>query len=404
MDHRPVTSGYRALLSVPDVRRAFVGSCAARLSYAVLPLALILLVRDSTSSFASAGLVTGTFSLTVTVLAPARARLLDRMGQRYALERLVVGYTAILVALLGVAEMHGGFYLFVAFAAAAGALAPPLGPAMRVLWARMLRHREGLLQTAYAFDSVTEEVLFTTGPLLAGGLIALASPSIAMIAVIVLVCGGTVSFISAPATRAKRTEKAPKILNQHPLCLLGMRTIIISLAGVGIAVGMLEITLPAFAEHEGSSAAGGILLALFSAGSAVGGLYYGRRSWRYELSSRFVVLSCLFSVALLPLAFARSLPQAGFLVAAAGLAVAPLFTSAYLLVDRLVTRLSVAPTEANTWVSTANNGGAALGSAVAGLTLESVGLTIAFACVFVIVGGTALVTAVRRSTLAPLKN
>jgi MFS family permease len=403
-DQEAPAPGYRDLLRVAEARWAFAGSCAARLSFAVLPLALVLLVREATGSFAVAGLAAGGFTATATVLAPARARLLDRYGPRRALTWLTAGYAVALVSLVAAAD-RGGIWC-VSTAAVTGALAPPLGPAMRVLWARLLRERQRLLQTAYAFDSVAEESVFVAGPLIAGGLIALVSARAATLAVVVLICAGSVSFVLSTAVgnaSAGRAGDAPEGGARSPLSVAGLRTIVISLAGVGLAVGVIEVAVPAFAVRSGSPAAGGVMLALLSVGSVVGGLYYGRRSWRRELSSRFLILYGMFSCALMPLTLAHTLPQVGALMVLSGLAVAPLFTSAYLLVDRLVTGTRTAPTEANTWVSTANNGGAAIGSAAAGALLESAGLAAAFAATFLAVACIAIVTAVRRSTLAPAR-
>ena len=47
----------------------------------------------------------------------------------------------------------------------------------------------------------------------------------------------------------------------------------------GTSIGIVQVLLPAFADERGSAEAGGLLLALLSAGSLLGGLVYGARSW-----------------------------------------------------------------------------------------------------------------------------
>ncbi|MQY03801.1 MFS transporter [Actinomadura macrotermitis] len=393
---------YRAVLAVREARRPFLASCVARLSFAALPLALILLIRDATGSFAVAGFTCGALSCTLTLLAPARARLIDRRGARYALRRLTALYLLGLAALVALAETGADSAVLIAAAALAGAFAPPLGPTMRVLWAKILHERRPLLQTAYALDSVTEEVVFTTGPLLAGGLIAVASPLTAMLTVMALIGLGSTCFVLSPATR----DTTPADSEEHrarsrPLSFPGIRTIVLSFAGVGLAVGALDVGLPYIADRAGSPSAGGVLLALLSAGSALGGVWYGRTRWRSAASSRFVLLVIAFALTLLPLCLTATPSRAAAAVFVAGLTLAPLFTTAYLLMNDLAAASNSSPTEANTWVSTANNGGTAAGSALAGLLLDSHGPALAFTVTFLAAIVIAAVTVLRRTTLAP---
>lgn len=373
---------YRRVWAVRAARAPFAGSCAARLSFAVLPLALILLVRDATGSFGAAGLVSGALSATLTVCAPARARLLDRVGARRGLVRLAVPYLAGLGALVVLAERGAGTLAPAGTAAVAGVFGPPLGPAMRVLWAGLLRRRGPLLRTAYSLDAVVEEVVFTAGPLLAAALVAVGGLAWAMAAVMVLIGAGTAGFVLSPAAREKAPGAGGAKGRTPPLALAGMRTLVLAFGGVGLAVGVLGVVLPYVAEEAGAAEAGGILLALLSAGSVLGGLWYGRRSWRTPLVTRFTVLLAAFSLTLPPLALTSRPVAVGALVLLLGSALAPLFTSGYLLVAELTATTTASPTEANTWVSTANNGGAAAGAALAGILLGPCGPagTLAFAC------------------------
>lgn len=392
---------YLAVLAVREARMPLLGSCLARMSFAVLPLSLLLTVRDATGSFAIAGLTSGALSATLTLFAPARARLIDRKGSRTGLIWLAIPYLLGIAALITLAETGAHTAALLGAAAAAGVFAPPLGPTMRVLWAKILHGRQPLLQTAYALDSVTEEVVFTVGPLLVGGLIAVAAPLASMVTVMVLIAAGTVCFVLSAATAAAPASDTPdeEQPRGRPMALPGMRTIVLSFGGVGLVVGVLQVMFPFIAERAGSPSAGGVLLALLSAGSAVGGLTYGRISWRSTPVQRFVVLVAGFTLMVLPLCLTASPVLAGLFAFLVGLCLAPLFTTAYLLVNDLVTVSKTAPTEANTWVSTANNGGSAAGSAAAGVLLDSQGPTLTVTAAFVVAVAIAVMTVLRRRTL-----
>ncbi|MEW2391021.1 MFS transporter [Streptomyces venezuelae] len=402
VDIRPT---YRAVLAVREARAPFLGSCLARMSFAVLPLALLLTIREATDSFAVAGLASGALSATLTLFAPARARLIDRKGSRFGLAWLAGLYLTGLAILISLAEAGAATPVLLVAAAVAGMFAPPLGPTMRVLWAKILHRRQPLLHTAYALDSVTEEVVFTVGPLVAGGLIAVAAPLAAMIMVMALIAVGTVCFVLSAATGrpgADDTAEEEHAGGARPLALPGIRTIVLAFGGVGLVVGALQIALPFLADQAGSPGAGGVLLALLSAGSAVGGLTYGRIRWRSTPTDRFVVLVVVFTLTVLPLCVIESPVRAGAFVFVVGLSLAPLFTTAYLLVNDLVAASKAAPTEANTWVSTANNGGYAAGSAVAGILLGYRGPALTVTAAFLVSAAIVAVTVLRRRTLVPL--
>jgi hypothetical protein len=55
------------------------------------------------------------------------------------------------------------------------------------------------------------------------------------------------------------------------------------------AFGFLEIGLTAYAIERSDAAFAGVLLGLMSAGSALGGLAYGSRSWHFPLARQFSV-------------------------------------------------------------------------------------------------------------------
>jgi hypothetical protein len=57
----------------------------------------------------------------------------------------------------------------------------------------------------------------------------------------------------------------------------GLQTIVIAMLPVGFAFGSIEVMLPAFADAEGSRQFAGVLIAIWSVGSAVGGILYGAR-------------------------------------------------------------------------------------------------------------------------------
>ena len=71
---------YLTVLREPHVVRSFIPSIIGRLSLATSGLALVLLLEQSTGSFAIAGIVTAALGIANVVVTPWRARLIDHRG------------------------------------------------------------------------------------------------------------------------------------------------------------------------------------------------------------------------------------------------------------------------------------------------------------------------------------
>jgi predicted MFS family arabinose efflux permease len=148
----------------------------------------------------------------------------------------------------------------------------------------------------------------------------------------------------------------------------------------GLGLGSTEVGIPALALHVGSRSATGVLLALWSLGSLLGGLWYGSRAWRASLPTRYRMLLVGAAVCTAPLIVADSLIAAILCSLLAGMAIAPVFSCQYALVGQAV--IPGTETEAFTWVSAALVAGLSAGSALGGVLVSAAGLSapFVFAC------------------------
>ena len=373
---------YREVLKEPYTLRLFGAALLGRLSFAMGPLALVLFMRSATGSFALAGAASAATALASGLFAPVRGRLVDRHGQSRTLPPLSLSYALALVGvLLAAGEGTAGEVIAVLLAGVAGATAPPLPASMRVLWG-ILVGAGPRLQTALALDSVVEDVVYTVGPLATAGLAAAFTPAAALVAVAVLAVAGTAAFVSSPVSRG---WTPPDLGARTPswagaVSGPGIRTLVAALAGFGAAIGILDITLVAAARQAGPAALGGVLLALLSAGSVVGGLWYGRRAWRLRAGQRFVRIFALLALVAAALPLARPLSVLGVVVVAVGLLLSPLESCAYVLAAELAPPGTL--TESGTWLNTAINVTGAAGLAAAGALVDRAGVpaTLAAAC------------------------
>lgn len=363
-------SGYARLLRLPHVAVLLAATIVTRLPFAINGLAVILFLRDIGESFATAGLVTGALALGSAVGAPAAARLVDRRG----VGMLIPLATLHAAAVVSVWALGAASAPTVALAAAgliAGAAFPPAGAVLRARWPDLVSDPASL-RAAFALDSVGIEVSFVTGPLLTALVVALAGPGVALGLSAGLVIAGTLTFLARlPATLRHPVPRPEGQGALGPLADPAIRVVALATLPVGFCIGAVEVALPAFSDARGTPALAGVLLALWSLASGLGGLAFGARQATRGIVEMYLLIAVLFPLACLPLVVADTPLAIAVLAMLAGLPIAPLIASRNELVGALAP--GGAGAEAFTWLLTALVTGLALGSAVAGSLAEAEG-------------------------------
>jgi MFS family permease len=372
-----VIARYRALLAVPGLGRLLVSSVLGRLPAGMFSLAILLFVHGRTGSFLAAGAAVGAFAAAGAVVGPLLGALVDRIGQTRVLLGAAVGQGALLVALVLVGiegSARPPVVAVVAVAALAGAVTPPIAGCVRALWAEAAQGEA--LETAYALDATTQEVIWTLGPLLVGLVAGFASPAAALLLCAALTVCGTVFFATSTLSRGWRGDTR-KHSPGGALASPELRVLLCSVVLAGVVIGAVEVGLTALAVQHGARWSAGPLLALFSLGSMAGGILYGARSWRSSVLGRYSRVLMAMAIAVAPLILVHSL-AAGFpLSAIAGLGLAPMISCQFSLVGALAPAGTT--TEAFTWHRAATIAGMAGGSALGGSLIDAHGASAAFA-------------------------
>src|SRR4051794_16225841 len=382
-----IVKRYAEVLRVPHVAPLIAATLIARFPIGINALALILYLRHATGSYAVAGVVAGGLAAGSGVGAPVQGRLVDRFGQRRVLVPLAVIHAAALGSVVGLAELGAPTPALVACSVAAGFAIPPTSSVLRSMWPALLGDRPELITTAYALDSVLIELIFILGPLLTAVIAATMSPAAALIVSAVSVMIGTITFTAQPPSRDIRPDPDGHAAAGRfgALASPGVRSLVLSSLPAGIGIGICEVTLPAFSDASGSRELAGVLLALWSLGSAAGGLALGAWHRRPPLQRGHIAVPSLLPLALLPLAAAPSFAVMALLVVPAGMFIAPLLATRNELIGWVAP--AGATTEAYTWPVTAFVGGIAIGSAVAGGIVEAAGWRLAFLVAAPVAGG-----------------
>ncbi len=348
-------------------------SGVARLSWGVAGLALLFHVEDSAASFAAAGLALGALGVTSAAFAPVRGTLVDRHGWLAMLSFAAI--TSALLAAIALTPAAGPAALsYIVLAGLVGVFAPPFTAWTRAGLARRLSGDP--LRSAYTVDNVFEECAFVVGPLVAGLVIAVATPGVALVLAAGLAAFGGVALTLGQRAREwaprhrERSGGSPRSLNRA----LGLA--FACLAGMGAGLGFVEVAVAAFAQDEGSEGGAGLILAALSAGGVLGAFVYGGRVWSGSTARQYAVLLALLGAGMALLAVPESVLAMVLLTGFAGLAFTPVFIANSLLIDELSPAGPSAV--AFSWVSTAMNAGVAAGAALGGGLVDGHGTDAAF--------------------------
>ncbi|MBP2707051.1 MFS transporter [Microbispora sp. RL4-1S] len=369
---------YRGLFGTPGVRGFVIAGFVGRMPMSMLGIGITLLVSALTRSYATAGAVSATVSVAFAVAAPMSGRLTDRFGQSRVLVPLVFLHGASLTGLMLCAHAHAPVWTLYATGVAAGATAVSLGSMVRARWSHVLQD-PSRVHTAFAFESVADEVVFVTGPAFVTLLATGVNDYAGLVVAVVLTVSGTLAFAALRSTEPPAVRERGE--NGTPIAIPGVALLSAVFLALGAVFGSIDIITVAFADEHGSKAAAGLLLASISSGSMVSGLWYGSRHWRITLRSRFVRGLALFAAGFTPVLLMNGIGAMALALFVAGLAISPTLITGFSLVERLVPAAQL--TEGMSWISTSIGLGVAIGAWAGGRLTDLYGASNAYALPFV---------------------
>ncbi|GAA3232970.1 MFS transporter [Dactylosporangium siamense] len=359
-----------AVLSVLLSRRAFPVACSsliARLPKGITPLAVVILIHQTTGSYAIAGAIAAGTAFGDALTTPVQGRLLDRFGRGAVLIPSAMVYAVALALLPLLALRHAPTAAVLACALLAGSGFPPISGSMKALWPRLVTDTVAV-GTAYAAESLIQQILLLIAPLLASALITWFAPAAALWAAAAATLLGTVSFVAFAARVDAGTAPGPHRPGSA-LRVPAIRLLVAATLVQGLIFGALPVVLSGLAAHAGAPDVAGLLLAAWICGGVLGSFRASRAAFPSALARLAAALAAPAVVAavtggrLVPVALAFGV---------AGLFLTPVAAASYVIVD------DTAPpgrrTEAFTWLSTALAVGGSAGSALAGASIDGLGI------------------------------
>jgi len=353
---------YRRTLALPGVRTLMILIFFARIPMSAAGMVLTLHVAVGLSrGYGAAGLVGAVAIFGVGLGAPIMGRVVDRYGLRPMLVITTLGEVAFWVT----ARLLP-YPLLLVIGFVGGSMSIPAMSIGRQAIAALVPHE--LRRTAYSIDSISTELSFMVGPAAAVFFATQFSTTTAMAA---MACGiaavGVALFAVNPAVRSEEEladadgERPPRREWLTPR-LIGV--LVVGVGAVFVLAGT-EVSIVAMLRAHGEIGWTGLVVVIWSAVSAIGGLVYGA----LHRSVHQVALMALLGVLTIPIGLAGG---TWWVLAIALVPAAALCAPTIAATGEQVSVLAPVAVrgEATGLQSTAFTSGAALGTPFAGFVMD----------------------------------
>lgn len=380
-----------SLLRDRTALRQGAAGLVAQLTQAAAGLGIILVVREAGGSLSLAGASAGAFLIATGAARPIQGRLMDRHGPAPVLVPCAALHLAGFAGLVAWTQAEGASWPVLLFAIPVGLGEPPVSASMRLAWGRMAGTEDRT--AAYSVVTLTQELAVLLGPLLLAAMVALASAAAAVLVVGALSSAGTLALA---VVMPRQLHANPPESRRSALRSPGVRLALAVNLAFAVALGCVELAIPALAGARGVPAVSGLLLAAMSLGGVLGAIAYASRRWGPTASARLTLLLALYVIALVPLIATPSFGLMVLPLLVAGAALNPIVTTVALLVED---HAGAAAAEAFGWQSTSLALGAAAGNALSGPLAQHSGASAAFAAAAVAAAAATVLALLARGRL-----
>ena len=230
---------YREVFKAPGAKGFAAAGFVARLPVAMATIGIVAMLSQTHGEYWLAGAVSATFALTNAFVSPRVSRLVDRYGQ----SPVLVPATTLSVAAFAVLILatHYDWPIWTLFISALLAAAMPSIPAMvRARWTELYRDTPKL-NTAFAFESVADELVYMAGSSLAVGLSVALFPEAGPLASTVFLAVGSAAFILQRSTEPKVKPAAKG--GRSAIGLRPVQILTFALIAIGTIFGAAEVTV-----------------------------------------------------------------------------------------------------------------------------------------------------------------
>ncbi|MCZ7495282.1 MFS transporter [Agrobacterium rhizogenes] len=365
-----MSNPYREIFRAPGAKGFSAAGFFARLPIAMAPIGIVAMLSQTHGEYWLAGAVSATFALTNAALSPQISRLVDRKGQsKVLIPATIVSVIAFAALIIATNQRWPAWTLFLsAFLAAA---MPSIPAMMRARWTEIFRDRPEL-NTAFAFESAADELVYISGASLSVGLAVSLFPEAGMMISTTFLALGTFAFLLQRATEPKVRPVESGRRQRSAIFLRPVQIITLALIFVGSTFATAEVSAVAITKALGQPEAASLVIGVYAIGSFVVGLILGALNPKMPLQRQLLIAVSVLALTALPLLVANtSVALLAFAVFLSGVAISPIFITSFGLIERRVPESML--TEGVTWVMTGIGIGMALGAFVSGWVIDNFG-------------------------------
>lgn len=341
-----------------------------RLPMGMVGLGLTLLIVGTAGSYALAGAVAATLTISMALVGPYNARLTDRIGQQRAIPALLAVHVSSFLLLAAAVSFSWPTALWFVLAAAAGMSAPNLGAMTRARWVRIARSSSER-SSAFAVESVADELSFVIGPVVAASLAVALAPAAPILLGMLAISVGGLWLAAQPRTAPPpgRALAGPRPKG-HALRTPGLGPLFAVMLAMGAMFGSLNVSVVAYTQAVAPESTG-LLLGAMSFGSLLSGVVLGAVARRWSLTNQVRAGTVTLTVAILPLAFIADVASFGAVAFLLGLNFSVVMIGAFGLAERMSARNRI--TEGLALMGSGLALGMATGTSVAGVIIDTAG-------------------------------
>jgi MFS family permease len=371
---------YRKLLSIPRAWQFSLAAFILRLPISMLYLALALFIVDETGSYSLAGALSMASAVVVSIASPLWSRMADRIGQSKVLKITVPIHVIFLALFIYLVKADAPIPLWFLSALVFEGAVIGAGQLVRRRWLHVIGEDRKLIDTAYAYEALIDEFIFTFGPVLATLAAALIAPSAALLTAMVFVIIGSFLFsrermTEPPAHPLDEAERSGLLIKDRKV-----RSVFFPMMFCGATFSSTGLFIVGYVDAYGERNLSGLLVSIWSIGSGIAAFVTGAITWKRNESYRYIVTLIGFLLLTTPITLAAFMFK-GNLIAMSialflnGLSIAPMLAAGFAAAERSVD--SKKATEALAWAISGASLGGAIPTAITGYIIDNRGAYVA---------------------------
>lgn len=374
-------SSYKRLFAVPGGWRFSFAGFILRMPISMLYLAIVLFVVSETDSYALAGALSMFASLVLAIATPLWSRAADQFGQNRILSITAPVHVFFLGLFVYLVKSDAPTWSWFAAAMIFEAFVIGSGQMVRRRWIHAIGDDRKLIDTAYSFEALVDEVIFTSGPVIATLIASIFFPAAAIFAAMGFLSVGALLFLAQKKTQPPAHPREAG--EDHSLLIRDkfIRALFVPLMMTGAFFSSTGLVIVGYSDEYGIREYSGFFIAIWSFSSGVSAFISGAIHWKINEAKRFV--NSLFALTGLTLpifivaqVFEGNLLIMAFVLLINGLAIAPLLTAGLAVAERSVSEKRT--TEVLAWAIAALNLGGAIPTALTGYIIDTYGPSVAF--------------------------